>query len=220
MDQIINKYNNRLAITLLVNDVNLGIVKTLNKGLKHIINLKKYEFIARLDAGDICLNDRFKHQKEAFTVNKHLGIVGSWVRFVDMQRNPLFDFKPPVNHKNLKRVIHLYNPFVHASVMYKVDVVKEIGFYTDNYPALEDHAYFFNVLNFFNSKIIPNVLLEYEINPDGISAKQRKVQTKSRIKLLLKEYNFTIIATVGILRALLTHFIPQSFLIKLKKRMF
>ncbi|WP_242205637.1 glycosyltransferase [Aestuariivivens insulae] len=218
--QIVKNFNNCLDVLLLVNGVNLGIVKTLNKGLEHIIGLNRYDFIARIDAGDICLSNRFKQQKEVLTNSKDVGLVGSWVRFVDIERHKQFDFKPPAYHKRLKQVIHLYNPFVHSAVMYRVEVVKEVGVYSEDYPALEDHAYFFNILKNYKATNITKILMECEMTSKGVSTKNRKAQTKSRIKLLLNEYNFTIIATIGVLRALITFIMPQSFLILLKKKVF
>ncbi|WP_242085368.1 glycosyltransferase [Aestuariivivens sediminis] len=220
VERIIKSFNHQLDIVLLINKMNLGIVKSLNRGLEHIIGLKSYDFIARLDAGDICLDNRFKQQKELLVNHKDIGLVGSWVRFVDMERNKLFDFKPPCHHDTLKKFIHKYNPFVHPSVMYKKEVIEKTGLYPLEYPALEDHAFFFKVLKSFKVFIIPKILLEYEVNPYGVSAKQRKLQTASRVKLFLKEYNFTIIATYGILRSLMTHVLPISILTLFKKKVF
>ncbi|WP_242093021.1 glycosyltransferase [Aestuariivivens sediminicola] len=213
-------FSNDLEIVLIENEQNLGIVKSLNKGLKHILDLKTYDFIARLDAGDKCLDNRFKQQKDVLERNKDIALVGSWVRFVDMERQKLFDFKPPVDPDKLRRAIHSYNPFVHPSVMYSVELVKNIGFYPEGYPALEDHAYFFSALKSFKAVIISKILLEYEINPEGISSRDRKSQTKSRIKLLWKEYRFGIYPTVGLLRAFITYLLSPRVLLKAKKLYF
>lgn len=218
--QIVDGFSNQLDISLIVNEVNLGIVKALNKGLGYIISLNKYHFVARIDAGDVCLNDRLKKQKEVLLKNNEISMVGSWVRFVDMERNKLFDFRPPMYHNKLKRAIRMYNPFVHSAVMYKLNDIKEAGLYPEDFPALEDHACFFNILKKNKAVIIPEFLMEYEVNPNGISIQNRGIQTKSRVKLLLKEYDFTVIATIGVLRAILTYILPQSFLIQLKKGIF
>lgn len=220
IDQLLEKYRNFFEIVLIKSESNKGITAALNKGLLHIKNLKVYAYIARFDAGDVCLNNRLYTQKEALDKDKKLGMVASWVRFVDMDRNKLFDFKPPIRHDKLKKVIHLYNPFVHPSVMLRVEVIEKLGLYTYNYPALEDHAYFFRVIKNFKVAILPKFLLEYEINPNGISSKFRRAQTKSRIKLLFNEYKFNIVATIGLLRAIFTYLLPQNFLIFLKKNFY
>ncbi len=213
-------FGSQLKIVLETTDTNKGIVKTLNRGLKYILGLNKFSFIARLDAGDICINDRFKYQKAAFLADKDLGLIGSWVRFVDMNRKPLFVFKPPSSPSRLKKAIYSYNPFIHPSVMYRTEVVNQLGFYPENYPALEDHAYFFKIIKIYKASVIENILLEYEVNPEGISTLNRKTQTRSRIKLFLDEYKLGIYSTIGLLRALATHIFPQKVLVLLKKEFF
>ena len=217
--EVVNTFENKLKITFFAN-ANMGVTKVLNKGLKHIIGLKKYAFIARLDAGDVCINNRLANQKKAFLNDASLGLVASWVRFVDINRKQLFEFKPPSKHKQLKKVIHLYNPFIHPSVMYRVEVVEALGFYPDNYPSLEDHAFFFRIIKQYKTEILENILLEYEVNPKGISVTSRKQQTSSRIKLLLNQYKFGFLPTVGLFRAILTKLIPQKILISMKMYFF
>jgi hypothetical protein len=216
-EEIIKYYGNQLDIRFIKNAENIGIAKTLNKGLKYIIELKEYDFIARIDAGDVSLNDRFKHQKQAFLNDKDLGLVASWVRFVDIERNKLFEFKPPTKHCKLKKDIFLYNPFVHSSAMYRLDSIIKVGFYSLNYPALEDHAYFFKIIKVFKTFNVQNVLMECEISKNGVSIRRRKEQTRSRIKLILDEYKFGFYPTLGLFRAILTHILPQKLLILMKR---
>lgn len=217
---IVAGYKNKFEIILNQNKKNLGITATLNLGLQHIINLNKFDLVARLDAGDICVNNRFAHQVEMFSKDSDLALIGTWVKFVDLNREKIFEFKPPSSDSKLKKVMHLYNPFVHPSVMFKTDVVNTIGYYPENYTALEDHAYFFKIVKKFKVSIVEKVLLEYEINPLGISSLKRKEQTISRIKLLLNEFEFGIYPVIGLIRAGITFIIPQKVLIFIKKNLF
>src|SRR5690606_12574589 len=220
IDEIIKAFNHQLCIVFVKNAVNVGVVKTLNKGLKYILCLKEFSFIARLDAGDICLNNRLSLQKNFLIENEDVGLIASWVRFVDVNRKELFVFKPPAEYHELKKAIYLYNPFIHPSVMFRVEVVNKIGFYPENYPVLEDHAYFFKVIKVIKVAVLKHFLLEYELNNEGASMSKRKTQTKSRIKLLLKEYKFRVYPTIGVFRAVITHIIPVKVLVLLKKYVF
>jgi len=220
VETIIKEFNNQIDIILIENESNIGITKTLNKGLKHIKSLNAYTFIARLDAGDICLNDRFKKQKSFFLKNTDISLVGSWVKYVNMERKLIFKFKPPSHHNKLKKIIHFYNPFVHPSVMFKINIIDKIGFYPENYPALEDHAYFFKVIKTFKVGMLQDFLLEYELNPNGISLSNRKNQAFSRIKLLLHQYKFDFYSTIGLLKSFFTYLLPHNLLILLKKNIF
>ncbi|WP_462160875.1 glycosyltransferase family A protein [Pseudoalteromonas maricaloris] len=61
---------------------NKGITAALNFGLRWAYE-QEYEFIARLDAGDLCAPNRLEKQCDFLKVNKNVGIVGSWVQFVN-----------------------------------------------------------------------------------------------------------------------------------------
>jgi len=214
---VVNQYTNKLDIVLQRNRNNLGITKTLNKAITHILGLKQFSFIARIDAGDLCLNNRFKNQKRLFSENPNLGLVSSWVNFVNMDGEKQFVFKPPEKHSTLKKAIYIYNPFIHPAVMFKSDIFRTIGYYDEHYEALEDHAFFFRIIKKYDAAICKNILLQYQMNPLGISSKKRKLQTKHRIKLFIKEFNWTYYALYGIIRAVVTHITPRSILLKLKK---
>lgn len=220
LDLVINSFKSSLYIILIKQPHCLGITKTLNNGLEYVLNKPRFKYIARLDAGDKCINNRLAKQLKALQSDLDLGLVASYVSFVDINGNFLFNFKPPTTSQKLKQEIYKYNPFIHPSVMYKTEVVRTIGMYPENYPALEDHAYFFKIVNHFKTIILPELLLEYEVNPKSISILKRKQQTKSRLKLLYDNYNYTFTATIGMVRAFMTNIFPQKTLLYLKKKIF
>lgn len=220
VETLIQSYSTQLQITLFKQPKCIGVTRSLNNGLTYILQQEHFNYIARIDAGDRCINNRFTKQLEAFKLDPELGIVSSWVTFVDTNKAFLFNFKTPTTHQKIKQSIYKYNPFIHPAVMYKTEVVKAIGLYPENYPALEDHAYFFKMIKQYKATILPQLLLEYEVNPNSISAVKRKEQTKSRIKLFLNNYNFTFTATIGLFRAFLTSLLPQKITLFLKKTIF
>lgn len=220
VDELIATFKSKLDITLIKQTKCLGVTAALNNGLSYILKQPHFKYIARLDAGDKCINNRFAKQVKALQANASLGLVSSYVTFVTVNNTFLFNFKPPTTHSKLQQAIYKYNPFIHPAVMYKAEVVKTIGLYPKNYPALEDHAYFFKVIKHFKTMVLPELLLEYEVNPNSISNLKRKQQTKSRIKLLKDNYNYTFTATLGLVRAFATSLIPKTILLYFKKTFF
>ena len=61
---------------------NQGITAALNAGLEYILE-SGYDFVARLDAGDVALPDRFAKQLNFLRMHAEYGAVGSWVELVD-----------------------------------------------------------------------------------------------------------------------------------------
>ena len=60
-------------IKLITNEINLGLIKTLNKG----IDLAKGKYIARMDADDISATSRIEQQVNFLEKNKEISIIGS-----------------------------------------------------------------------------------------------------------------------------------------------
>jgi glycosyltransferase involved in cell wall biosynthesis len=70
-EKIILSYNDN-RILYIKNETNLGLIKSLNKG----IELAKGNYIARMDADDISLPNRLMHQHEFMENNSAVGVCG------------------------------------------------------------------------------------------------------------------------------------------------
>ena len=82
-DELNNKINELVKkfplIKLYVNEVNLGLGLTLQKG----VNLCKNDLIARMDSDDISVNDRFESQIKFLQENPNCDIVGGQIEEFD-----------------------------------------------------------------------------------------------------------------------------------------
>lgn len=72
--EIILSYSND-RIVYLENEINSGIVVTLNKGLEYATG----EYIARMDADDIAVAERLEKQIEFMEENKDVGVLGTGI---------------------------------------------------------------------------------------------------------------------------------------------
>lgn len=78
----LSEFKKNRNVILIINEKNIGIVKSLNKG----IQLASGDFIARMDADDIAFSDRL--QRELTFLEKHnLDIVTSTVEDIDQNGN-------------------------------------------------------------------------------------------------------------------------------------
>lgn len=111
------------------NEKNLGLTQSLNVGLR----LARGEYIARMDADDVCLPNRFKAQVRFLDEHESVAVVGTGVRLVDEQGNPLQEIHFPTDHSSLKWYLCFYNPIAHPSVMMRKAAVVQVGGYD---PAL------------------------------------------------------------------------------------
>lgn len=208
------------STTVLHSPTNEGIEQALNRGLTYICDHKPYKYIARLDAEDICSPDRFAKQKQFLQDNPDIYLLGSWALFVDRSGKPLWRFCPPEKHEQIRRKMFVNNMFCHPTVMCRLEVFKEVGFYSTEHPSAEDFALFFKVTRRFKVANIPECLVSTFVTPDGISLGRRKHQLKSRLRIIFENFDFSFWAFYGLARNLVLWFVPPFLLQNLKCRLF
>ena len=195
---------------------NLGIEHALNKGLEIILE-KGYKYTARLDCGDICVDNRFKVQEAFLETHSEIVLVGSNVNFVDTSGNLIYYLKMPSENVEIKKKMYLNAMHIHPTIMFKNLILKTVGLYPVTYKAAEDYAFFFKIIQFYNVANIGANLVNCELNPEGISSTQRKIQAKNRVKIILKYFYFGLYPVYGLLRSLFLYILPLKVLIFLKR---
>ena len=126
--QIVLEYKD-LRIKLIRNLSPLGLAKSLNLGL----DIAKGEYIARLDADDVCLPNRFEDQVRFLNEHPQIGVLGTGIRLIDDQGNTIYDVHFPTDHDVIKWQLCFRNPIAHPSVMMRHAAVKQADGYD---PAL------------------------------------------------------------------------------------
>lgn len=203
-------------ITYLYLIENLGIEYALNLGLDFIIEQNKYKYIARLDCGDICLGKRFKIQEAFLREKPEIKLVGSNVICTNLEGVFLYKFLYPEKSEEIKNKMFLNSMFIHPGVMFATEVIAVVGKYPTNYKAAEDYAFFFKIVKKFKTANIQEFLLQYEINPSGISLSKRKLQVWSRIRIIIDNFYFGFWPIYGLLRNMILYILPNSLIQKIK----
>ncbi|MGH9877594.1 MAG: glycosyltransferase, partial [Nitrososphaerales archaeon] len=103
------------------------------------------------------------------------------------------------------------------SVMFRSQLVQDIGLYPLDTPAAEDYAFFFKIIKKYKAQNIPESLVDCIMDPDGISTKKRKIQIKSRISIILKNFEFNPYAIYGLLRSCALLYTPRGLTVFLNK---
>jgi len=170
------------------NESNLGLQKTLNKGLREA----KGEYIARIDDDDEWIDkNKLKKQIEFLDQNKDYGLVGvSGIIVVDDNHDELFRYSLPETDNKIRDKILYKNCFVHSSVLFRLDLVKNLGMYeeSDDTMHIEDYALWLKIglkSKFCN---VSGFGIQYMLSSNSISSVNKKKQFKKNIKLI-KKYN-------------------------------
>jgi glycosyltransferase involved in cell wall biosynthesis len=120
---------------IIIDQENQGLTKSLNNGLK----IAKGDLIARQDADDISLINRFSTQIKAFEVDSELGLLGCSM-YISNSRgtfNEIFHY--PCSYLDIKQAIFSYNPFIHGAMMIRKELLVEVGGYNEDFRYVQDY---------------------------------------------------------------------------------
>lgn len=178
-EEVILSYNDP-RIRYVKNEVNLKLVRTLNKG----IQLARGLYIARMDQDDICLPQRFEKQIEFMDNNLDIDVCGSWIEYFGSSNHVL---ELPQYHDDIKSFLLHNSPIAHPSVMIRKEFF-ETHMYDPKYEYAEDYALWASAIDSHKFYNIPKVLLKYRIHDQQMGSvytqKQEKVLAKIRANLL------------------------------------
>ena len=200
-------------VRLIRHEPNQGITAALNTGLAEIVS-GRYDYMARLDAGDLSLPGRLAAQTRFLDLHPDHAAVGTAARYVDPSGDRLFDFYPPSDHKALLRLYRYRPGIVHPTAMIRVSALLDCGFYRDKFPGGEDYDLWMRLSKTYKLGNLSTRFVEKEVRPGSITSR-RLERRVSRIKLLRYHFNpWSIYSYLGIIFNTLLIFAPFALVVK------
>jgi glycosyltransferase involved in cell wall biosynthesis len=174
---IIKSYDDQ-RIRLVKNIENIGLTKSLNNGLQ----LSRGAYIARMDADEISLPNRFAEQVEFLDSNKGIGCCGTLARIFG---NHDSEWRYPLDHDRIKVDLLFHSCLVHASVMLRQDVLKKHDIlYDEECICAQDYELWVRLSNVTRLANLDSFLLLHRIHNSSIGVTYTNLQIKiaSRIR--------------------------------------
>jgi len=168
---VLKKYESNNLFDIYYRDNNIGLGLTLNEGLKKC----KYEYVARMDADDESMYDRFEKQISILKRNPEIDVVGCnmW-EYDENMKNVISQKIVPENFNDIKEYIKTRNPINHPTVIYKKEKVLNSNSYED-YPFFEDYYLWAKMLKngciFYNMQ---EILYKFRAGPAMIKRRGGK----------------------------------------------
>lgn len=198
--EVLTRYGSAVPLRVMRLDRNVGIAHALNAGLEELGD--SYEYIARLDCGDLCLEGRLTKQIRFLDDHPDCYLVGTWAEFVSVEGERRFVFRPPTDSEGIRRRMFVNSAFVHPTVMFRSALLAEVGPYPTDRPAAEDYAFFRAVAQRHEVANLPEPLLRYVVDPGSISSVSRRQQLASRLKVQRQHFEWKPLALYGVVRTL------------------
>lgn len=186
-EEIIKSFSDNRIIY--VNNIeNQGIVKTLNRGLK----MAKGKYIARMDADDVSLTNRISEQYNFMEQYPEVMLCGTYAQAINSEGIKGRYILPQTEYEIIKIAQLFNNSFVHPTVMFRSELVKEFT-YCLKHQYAEDYFLFTQVAHKYSVRNINEVLLYYREHDKNTSSIQL-LKVRNSEKLVI-EYQLEKVLT-------------------------
>ena len=176
------------------NSENLGLVKSLNKGIK----IAEGEYLARIDDDDTW-NNRQKLEKQIDFLDKNpeYGLIGTKAKIINSLNTNLGELGILKDDIEIRKNILNHNPFCHSSVIFRKKILNSSIFYNDKLKYTEDWDLWLRIGKLSKFANLDFLGVNY-LKRDGMSSKNTKIkQVYYHLRILLRYslyYPRTIIA--------------------------
>ncbi len=107
---------------------NKGLAYSLNE-LLQIVMPKGYEFIARMDADDISMPERFEKQLEYLKMHSEVECLGTWAIEITSDGKEYYRKQMPQTHEECYNMFRKRDCMIHPTVMYRRSYIEKAGLY-------------------------------------------------------------------------------------------
>lgn len=173
-------------IVLAQNKENLGLTKSLNRGLA----LAQGKYIARQDADDISLPERLDMQLGFLERNLHVGLLGTAYYVVDSRGIRTGLHRHPETDTEIRWQMLFHNAFCHTSVMFCRDVFDRASlFYDEALDYSQDYELWIRMLRRTCAANFKTPLVEWRKSDGAISSVRREEQQRTASMISAKQVN-------------------------------
>ncbi len=167
--RILESFNDQRIITI-HNPQNLGLTKSLNKGLK----MARGEYIARMDADDVSLPNRLEEQLRYFELHPGTALLGTSIYMIDGDGKILG--KTIMSAEPSKNALK-GSWFAHGSTMFKSEVVRELGGYNPLLRYAQDYELWLRIAKYYEVRNLTQMLYKLRFHDQSIQFKKRDEAT-------------------------------------------
>lgn len=170
------------GIIVLKHDKNSGLAAILNKSIEYCLQ-RGFKYIIRMDADDLSHPSRFLIQLDYLDKNPDVFALGTQAHIIDADDRVYGkkDSSTIINYNILKKKCDI----IHASVVFRSNFFKIVGYYNEDVPLSEDYDLWFRAVK-KNLKIVCLRDRLYYFRFDSNNILRRKKAQGQIIKVKMK----------------------------------
>lgn len=137
--------------------------------------------VARFDADDICMPDRFERQLAYLVDHPDHGLVGTATRYIDARGAPAPNapIVRPATHEEFLANLEDGPLLCHSAVMVRRDLVRGAGGYRPAFRHAEDYDLWLRLSRLTRIHNLPECLLDYRISANQVSSRHMIEQAQN-----------------------------------------
>lgn len=150
----------------LVRRPNTGYLRALNEGLAYCSG----EFVARMDADDVSLPERFERQIDYLRAHPDCLAVGCGMLRIDADGDPICAEPMPTAHEEIvARLLKGLGALPHPGAMIRREAIVAAGGYREAYYGAEDHDLWLRLADRGQLANLPEPLVKCRIHPENFT---------------------------------------------------
>lgn len=172
---VLNEYRDKDSrISVLCNDQNIGLTKSLNKGLR----IAKGKYIARMDADDISLPKRFQMQFDYMEEHPEIIVLGTNIMYIGNRMPFKGNDSIKFTDSSIKAQMLLVNCIAHSSVFIRKSVLHDNSIqYDESYRQSQDYRLWEILRPYGKYACLKEKLLKYRMSDQQITRSQKQGQS-------------------------------------------
>jgi len=156
-----------------------GLVDSLNMGCQYA----KGQYIARMDADDISISNRFEKQIAFLDNHPEIGVCGSWMEVINKHGQKLKTRMPPSLPKIIQWALMFNCCIAHPTVIMRKDLIEKIGFYRKAALHIEDYDLWTRLCCITQIANIPYIFTKYRYHGENISKLSSKENPEKKASI-------------------------------------
>lgn len=170
---VLPEFRSDQRLKVVFNDVNLGVTRSLNKGL----DVCRGDLVLRNDDDDMPRADRVAKTIAFFNDHPACDLVYSFARGINGDAGRSWIISGPTADADIKARLRKRNFIVHSSIAFRTRRLKQLGGYDPTFRYAQDYDLYLRCIRagvVFGC--IPEVLVDHSYHQESITVKRRRRQ--------------------------------------------
>ncbi len=159
-----------------------GLTHSLNRALE----LSTLPLVARMDADDVALPERFAKQVVFLQAHPDVGLLGTGCHEISSSGDVLRTLSPPADDATIRRALIRENPFIHSSVVVRRGALEAAGGYDESLSVAQDYDLWLRMSRVTRMANLPEPLVLRRLVPGRVSSTRDTDRLRTEVKVKLR----------------------------------